>query len=198
MGAQSKSLAQRLGGAFPELRLVIQINTTDDGVQLSHGDPDLGDPDLMSSSIDSRINVTYRTPGMPQPVMDAAVYIVHLPVERPTLLPGTGRGLALWDAVRSQLHDYISVLRTGGGVLLILTSRLLPEPGSLSNPELEAVARARDLNMLHLTNEGEMEISDLLNIIDTVGDNAGKLVVANELRSHTGLILALVVKHQPY
>ncbi|EFX02983.1 toxin biosynthesis regulatory protein [Grosmannia clavigera kw1407] len=74
---------------------------------------------------------------------------------------------------------------------------LLPAPGSLDGHwGLEAAVRVRDLSMLQLANEGEMEMAELLDIVESVTDNDGKLVVASELRSHDGLVLALVLKHK--
>ena len=96
---------------------------------------------------------------MPQSVTDAAVYIIHV--------PAASSGLT----IKAELDDYLGVLRGCGGILLVLTTRLLPEPGTLFNPEVEAVARARDLSMLQLANESEIEMSELLSIINTVGDS---------------------------
>lgn len=76
-----------------------------------------------------------RAAGTRQAIVDAAVYILHPPSSRSSVL--------------EMLQEHMEVLRTNSGVMLLLTNRLLPEPGSLSdNPEVEAVARARDLSML--------------------------------------------------
>lgn len=98
--------------------------------------------------------------------------------------------------IKSELQSYLDLLRSNGGVMLVLTTRLIPETGSLCGPEIEAVARARDLFMLQLANEGEMELAEMLGIIEAVRDNVGKLVVTSQLRSHNNSIVALVVKHQ--
>lgn len=188
----ARSLAER----FPSLRLTVQI----DDVQpapLSQETPWLGgttglaqvapDPshadnndNSCSSSSTGNVNVTYRSAGVPQHVKDAAVYILHLPSASP----------------RSELQGYLDLLRNSGGIMLVLTARLLPEPGSLCGPEVEAVARARDLCMLQLAGEGEMELAEVLGMIGAVRDSAGRLVVTSHLRSHNNLIVALVVKHQ--
>ncbi|KAL5345165.1 hypothetical protein ACLOAV_010121 [Pseudogymnoascus australis] len=196
VGAKSTSMASSLSKMFPSLRLVVQI----DNEQSSLLDQDciwqsaaLGSSVRDSSSSGSSpsctspfVTVTYRTMGMPQSVTDAAVYIIHIPV--------VSSGLT----IKAELDDYLGVLRASGGIMLVLTARLLPEPGTLSNPEVEATARARDLNMLQLANESEMEMSELLSIIKTVGDSAGKLVVINHLLSNNGVILALTMKYQAY
>jgi hypothetical protein len=44
--------------------------------------------------------------------------------------------------------------------------------------------------MLQLADESEMEMVELLRIVGWVADDVGKLVVANELVSHDGCIVA--------
>lgn len=133
------------------------------------------------------ITVTHGASSTVQTITDAAAYIVHLP-------PRSSPDADCWS-IRSLLQVYLGVLRASGGVLLIPTIRLLPEPGGLSDPEAEAVARTRDLTMLQLANEGEMALGELLQIIGTVSDSVGKLVVANELKSTSGAVLVLIAKH---
>lgn len=207
----ARSLAER----FPSLRLTVQIDDAQ-SAPLSHESPwhsgptDLhmrdssagqGESDPAQSSNDisgamsssgASLTVTYRSAGMPQHVKDAAVYILHLPTASPRLSPGGSPAML----IRAELQSYLDLLRTNGSVMLILTTHLLHEPGSLCGPEVEAVARARDLCMLQLGNEGEMELAEVLSIIEAVRDNAGKLVVTSQLRSHNNVIAALVVKHQ--
>lgn len=148
-------------------------------------------PGTISSS-GANLTVTYRSAGMPQHVKDAAVYILHLPATSPWLSPGGSPAVL----IRAELQSYLDLLRTNGSVMLLLTTHLLPEPGSLCGPEVEAVARARDLCMLQLANEGEMELVEVLGMIEAVRDTTGKLVVTSQLRSHNNLTVALVVKHQ--
>lgn len=140
------------------------------------------------------MTVTYLDVGMPQPVADAAVYILHPPDVFSNSTEEAPGGLA----IRAELQHYLEILRISGGVMLVLTTRLLPEPGSLSNPEVEAAARARDLSMRQLSNKGEMEMVDLLSIVETVKDGMGKLVTTKKLRSQNGLVMALAVKYQAY
>lgn len=208
----ARSLAER----FPSLRLTVQIDDAQSAPlsqeSLWHSGPtDIGfrdsrdgrlEPDPVQQrnkdnsgttpSSDANLNVTYRSAGMPQHVKDAAVYILHLPAASPRPSPGGSAAML----IKAELQSYLDLLRANGSVMLVLTTRLLPEPGSLCGPEAEAVARARDLCMLQLTNEGEMELGEVLGMIEAVRDNVGKLVVTSQLRSHNNLIVALVVKHQ--
>ncbi|KAL4926157.1 uncharacterized protein BDV17DRAFT_299841 [Aspergillus undulatus] len=205
VGAQSTSMAQHLAQEFPTLRLIVQINHTRSSSSL-HNLEYLRLIEMMGgaesdsssssgsrpSSAGGRITVTYRAAGTPQPVIDAAVYILHLSS------PAGAEGIDRIGMVRAELQDYLGILRSSGGILLIPTANLLPEPGSLADPMLEAVARAHDLSMLQLTNEGEMEITELISVVQTIQDNLGRLVITNQLRSPNSLIVCLTVKHEAY
>lgn len=204
VGAQSTSMAHHLANKFPTLHLIVQIDRS----RASKLNPDYLWPGEMmnglardftpqpessprpGSASSSRVTVTYRSAGMPQPVVDAAVYILHVPV--------LSTGADGMDTVKTELQDYLGILRATGGILLIPTANLLPEPGSLSDPNSEAVARTRDLNYLQLANEGEMEMTDLFSAIDTTRDGLGRLVITNQLRSHNGLTVCLTLKHETY
>lgn len=181
-------MARSLAKAFPNLHFFVQINNTDTLAMIRDDDRDnASESELLAAqatadvTASARITVTFRETGMPQPVIGAAVYILHLP--------------AVGDLARAELYRHLGPLRASGGMILVLTTRVLPEPGSLPNPRVEAAARARDLAMLQLANEGEMEMTELLQVVDSVSDDVGKLVVANRLASYNGLILALALKH---
>lgn len=207
----ARSLAER----FPSLRLTVQIDDAKSAPPIQettwHGGPADGhlrdssdgqmhsgpaqrhnDNSSTSSSSGVNISVTYRSAGMPQDVKDAAVYILHLPTASPRPSPGGSAAML----IQSELRSYLDLLRINGSVVIVLTTRLLPEPGSPCGPEVEAVARARDLCMLQLANEGEMEMTEVLEMIESIRDGVGKLVVTSQLRSYNNLVVALVVKHQ--
>ncbi|KFY24935.1 hypothetical protein V493_04938 [Pseudogymnoascus sp. VKM F-4281 (FW-2241)] len=196
VGAKSISMASSLSKKFPNLRLVVQIDSTQSSLLdqdyiwqsavLGSSIRDSSSSGSSPSSTTPFVTVTYRAIGMAQSVTDAAVYIIHVPAASSGVM------------IKAELDDYLGVLRVSGGIMLVLTTRLLPEPGTLSNPEVEASARSRDLNMLQLANESEMEMSELLSIIKTVGDSSGKLVVTNHLCSNNGVVLALTIKYQAY
>ncbi|CRG92135.1 hypothetical protein PISL3812_09191 [Talaromyces islandicus] len=169
----SNSISQSLAQIYPLLHFNVQVLDNEPGTTSA---PELED-------LNPRLTVTSRTLGKRQRVSDAVVYILHLPS-------------ASTSIVLDELTAHVDALRTRGSIMLILTARVLPEPGSLSDPEAEAKARSRDLALLQLTNEGEMEMDDLLEIIGTVGDNTGRLVVTKKLCARNGLVVALVVKYQ--
>jgi hypothetical protein len=124
-----------------------------------------------------------RGVGSRQNLTEAAVYILHLPLSSPT-------------AVLGELIVHFDILRARRGIMLLWTARVLPEPGSLPDPEVEAMARSRDLTLFQLANEGEMEMVELLDMIETVTDSMGRLVVVKTLRARNNVVAALVVKYQ--
>lgn len=204
----ARSLAER----FPSLRFTVQIGD-DQHTPLLHESPmysgtnddsfrdssdGLMDPDPTQTNINNlsscgaNLSVTYRSAGMPQHVKDAAVYILHLPAVGPRSSLGGSAAML----IKSELQGYLELLRANGSILLVLTARILPEPGSPCGPDVETVARARDLCMRQLAGEGELEMSEILGMIEATRDNGGRLVVTSQLRAHNSLVVGLVVKHQ--
>ena len=143
---------------------------------------------------DLQITVAYRAQGSHQTVTDAAIYILHLPSA--SALSSSAPALA--NAILCELQIHLGVLHASRGVMLILTARLLPKPGSIADLEIEAMARSRDLTLRQLTNEGEIELEELLEMIDTVRDSVGKLAVTSKLQYRDTIVVALVVKYQFY
>ena len=141
----------------------------------------------------TRITVQKRVPGTQQTVKDAAVYIIHLPA------PSAGTPSHTFPArILAELRAHLGVLRANRtSVTLILAPRLLPEPGTV-DPDVEAIARLRDLSQLQLANEHEMEMGELVEMVNSVHDSMGWLVVANKLRSRNGITVALGIKYWAY
>ncbi|KAG4034861.1 hypothetical protein MFRU_002g02110 [Monilinia fructicola] len=184
VGAESTTTARSLTALNPALHFQMQLDAPKDRDMYMEKqreetfEQELGSPE-------PRITITHRPIGVgyPQTATDAAVYILHLPEEP--------------SATLAELKEHLNILRAGNAVMLILTASLLPEPGSIPDPETEATVRSRDLALLHLqlTTTGEMEMVELLRMIETVSDNSGKLVVINKLRSRNNIVVALAVKY---
>ncbi|KAH7418870.1 hypothetical protein BKA64DRAFT_691278 [Cadophora sp. MPI-SDFR-AT-0126] len=206
VGAQSMKLAQCLANLHPGLKIVVQIKKTPSSTAsstaiatlltdrhllgLANGDAETTPPatTTTTTTVSGRITVMTYTVDAPQSVANAAVYILHLPPSR--------------NLLQAQIKEYMEVLRASSGVMILLTFRLLPEPGTRSadgcDPDTESVARGRDLSMLQLANESEMEMAEVLDVVDLARDGLGKLLVTDRVRSRKGLVVALVVKHQAY
>jgi hypothetical protein len=89
------------------------------------------------------------------------------------------------------------MLRDNPAAKLFLAPWLLPENGAVLDPEVEAAARVRDLSLMQLTNEREMDMTQLLEMVNQLQDNRGRLVVVDKLRStHSGAAL-ISVQYQP-
>ncbi|KAI0469984.1 hypothetical protein GGR56DRAFT_661445 [Xylariaceae sp. FL0804] len=147
-------------------------------------EPGGGTSSLETDVIAPRITMAKRTlGGARQTVTDAGAYIVHLPTCSP-------------DIALAELRAHGEILRAGNRVMLIPTSHFLTEPGSTANRRAEGVARSRDLSLLQLANAKEMELTELLEMIDSVKVNNGKLIVTRKLLTADNVIVALVVKYQ--
>jgi hypothetical protein len=134
------------------------------------------------AGVSGGVTITRRALGSRQMVMDASVYILHLPTTACNII--------------TELQIHLSVLRSGG-VMLIPTLHLLPELGTLPNPEIETMSRTRDLTFLQLGDKCEMEMTELLELMDGISDGmGGRLVVTKKLHSRDQLIAALVVTYQ--
>lgn len=140
----------------------------------------------LAGSIRSRITVQRRTPAANQTVKDAAVYILRLSTPSQFLRA----------QVLTELNAHLGVLRANVLATLILAPPLLPEAGSVE-PNVEAMARSRDLSRLQLTNEYELEVDELTEMVNSVCDSRGRLIVVHKLGSRSGATVAVRVKYEP-
>lgn len=134
-----------------------------------------------------RITVHSRAPAATQLVKDAAAYIIRL----------TTPSTSLAAQIIPELNAHLSVLRSNRLATLILAPPLLPEPGTV-DPDVEAMARLRDLCCLQLHNECELELDELIDMVTSVRDSRGQLVVVNKLRSSDGATMALGIKYHAF
>jgi hypothetical protein len=56
----------------------------------------------------------------------------------------------------------------------------------------------RDLSLFQLTNERELERSELVEIITATSNDHGRFHVVGELRARNNVLVAVGVKFQPY
>ena len=105
--------------------------------------------------------------------------------------------LLLPTRITAELSAHIGVLRASSRATLILIARLLPEPGTV-DPNVEAIARVRDLSLLQMANEREIEMVELIDMLNGVRDSMGRLVVVNKLRSRNDATIAMEVRYQAY
>lgn len=168
-----------LAELYPGLHFVLQMSA-----ESSSNSP------TRTEDFHPRIEVQKRISGSSQVVKDAALYIVRLP----TLSSGASAH-SLSERALAELRAHLAVLRADPTAKLILTLCILPEPGSV-NADVEAAARARDLCRLQLSNEQEMGVTELVDMINNVQDNIGGLIVVNKLNLRNSATVALAIQYQ--
>ena len=129
-------------------------------------------------------------------VMDAAAYMYRVPQLCQTPRVPT---LSLPSRTTSDLRADVGVMRANPRSILILTARPLPEPGAI-NPHLETLARLGELSRVQLTNGRTIPIREIIQLLKSVGNDAGWLMVAKQLLSSDSdkTIVASVAQYQPY
>jgi hypothetical protein len=66
------------------------------------------------------------------------------------------------------------------------------------NSEVEASARLRDLALMQLANEREIELAEWINLLGSVSDSTGRLVVVNKIQSRESTVVLLEIRYQAY
>lgn len=166
---------------YPSLHFIVQMNTpAQENTNSSTGTS----PD---SNASGRIVVQERPPSSTQPIKDAAVYILRLST------PPVSSNRAddtLANTLLAELHAHLGVLRANKNATLILAPPLLPDPG-LSATRAESMARVRDLCRLQLLDWYDLEAAELVQLLDGVRDESGRLEVVSTLQSPNCASVAL-------
>lgn len=118
------------------------------------------------------------------------VYIINFPLPEPGV--SCTSPVAQIDA---ELRAHLKVLQMSRSASIVLTAPPLPERGTVS-ADTAAVGRMRDLSLLQLANEREVDMSEIINLLNGVSDGEGRLVLVNKMGNHGAV--ALEVKYQAY
>jgi hypothetical protein len=184
---------------YPALRFVVQLGELGSSDQQSRLSTPSTPQQLnwpikpmkdMSRSFTSRITVQQRTVGGPQPVRDAAVYILRVPTVSPSL-----PSHALLARISAELKAHLGILRSNSSATLVLAANLLPEPGAV-DPDIEAVSRLRDLALSQLANQREIGTAEVMEVVNAVRDETGQLVLVNKLHSRSSATVALEIRYR--
>lgn len=209
VSAQSTATAIALTHLYPALHFIVQISELGSS---SYASPQsmsnvwpLGTPCSLSGvsspgskptetqqRVSPRIAVQQRISGTQQSVYDAAVYILRLPLPMPGMPSGS-----LSARIIAELRAHIGVLRANSCAELVITACLLPESDTM-DPDVEAIARLRDLSLLQLANEREIKLSELMDMLNSVRDDTGRLVLVNKLHSRNNATVAFRIQYQAY
>ena len=151
-----------------------------------------GKPGDIPPQLASRITIQKRVQATPQNVEGAAVYVLRLPSPSPTATPRS-----LPPQITAELKAHLGVLRASNTSRLILTARLLPDPDNV-DAEVAAMARLRDLSLLQLANDHELEMLEFMNMVSSVGDGVGRLALVDKLCAWNNATVAFEVRYQAY
>lgn len=138
-------------------------------------------------TLEGRVRVQERSPGAPQFVQDAAVYVLHLPCTSLTTSIGSLR-----EQILRELRAHFNVLRVNRSATLILIARLLPSPGHASEQDPEAAARVQDLLLMQMTNGQEWDLEMLKELLNEVSDTSGRMVITHDHSSRERYSAAVV------
>ncbi|CAI7589236.1 hypothetical protein N7533_009966 [Penicillium manginii] len=193
VGARSTGRAIALASQYPTLCFTVQVNQIGDSSSARNGSiPSYLDKTRQLRPT-PRVAVQQRVLGSDQTVFDAAIYIVNLPLP---VLGMESPSLATQTSVELKAH--LNVLRINRSATMVLIVPFLPESNNEST-EAVALMRIRDLSLLQLVNDQELEISKVVNLLSGVSDSEGRLVLVNRVKSpgKHGTV-ALEIKYQAY
>ncbi|KAF2691146.1 hypothetical protein K458DRAFT_382721 [Lentithecium fluviatile CBS 122367] len=143
-------------------------------------------PAPMPATCNNNLAVYQRAQGTPQTITDAAVYLLRL---------STSVCTPVRTRIVSELRAHLGVLQANRAALLILTSPLLPEPGAVP-PHVERLARLRDLSLLQLVGAGNLTLQELVDLVDSIHDGNGGLVVVKKLHAPNSAVVGLGIRYQ--
>lgn len=135
----------------------------------------------------SRIMVQRGTSTGFQSVRDAAVYLV--------LLTTTETGLI--SKLSAVLEAHLGILQANASAVMIIAPPLLPEPGLISQ-EVEATVRSKDITNRQLMGQGRIEVLELTELVNSMRDEKGGLIVIHKLRFSIGATAAVSVKYSSF
>ncbi|XHG01039.1 Agnestins biosynthesis cluster transcriptional coactivator AgnL9 [Aspergillus wentii] len=189
VGARSTERAIALANEYPTLHFTVQLNSAHASPPIRNGASTL----KLDRTRHPRVTIQHRVPGTPQTIQDAAVYIINFPSPTPGI-----SSTSLAAQISSELRAHLNALCLNRSATLVITAPSFPERGSASS-EAATLTRIRDLSLLQLANERELEISEAMNLLDGATDGEGRLVLVNKVRSaaKNGAV-ALEVKYRAY
>ncbi|RAH69270.1 trypacidin cluster transcriptional coactivator tpcD [Aspergillus aculeatinus CBS 121060] len=174
VGARSTERAIALATQYPSLRFTVQLQSS------RH--------DRLRTS-NPRITIAHRQPGSPQPILNAALYILNFPIP----VPGSSPALVATH-LSVELRAHLPALRLNRSATLVVIA-----PSTSDSDEGIRLTRIRDLSLLQLARQRELGLSEVINLLNGVSDGEGRLVLVNQVRSVGKYgVTALEVKYQPH
>jgi hypothetical protein len=174
VGSRSTTTAHALIAQHPGLRFIVQT-----------ADKDGSD---IAKQLHPRIKVQFRARGESQLIKTAQVFVLYLP------------GASLYSSredvlaeMAAEMRIHLAVLRANSHAKLLLVAELLPDPDKVES-KIEAAARSHDLFLMQLANGGLLDMAQLQELLSSAGDDAGHLLVMNQISSCKGPTVVLQVR----
>jgi len=174
-------MACALAKSNPSLKIVVQMScdSSDSSADLASRNP--------PSELASRIAVQSRSWATPQTVRNAAIYALRVPYDFPTVFAQTRPA-----RLRAELEAHLSILRENDASRLILTTRRLPQydtgnhvESDIFRSDLDAArGLVFDMSLLQLANDRELEVAELSELVRSVEDGNGNLVLDGKLQAN--------------
>lgn len=180
---------------YPLLHFTVQLNRQSQDTASTSTSSNTSNSTTPDSTTTNRITIQDRPPASNQPIKDAAVYILRLN-PAPTFHTNNTDSTPTTTFL-PELQAHLTILRANKNATLILAPPLLPEP-SPSATRAESMARVRDLCRLQLLDWYDLEAEELVQLLDGVRDESGRLEVVSTLQSPQSALVALAVKYQAY
>jgi hypothetical protein len=175
---------------YPLLHFTVQLNRPAQDSTSATTSTNNSNSTTPESTTTNRVTIQDRPPTSTQPIKDAAVYVLRLNTPDNT-------EFTLATNLLTELHAHLTILRANKNATLILAPPLLPDP-SPSATRAESMARVRDLCRLQLLDWYDLEAGELVQLLDGVRDESGRLEVVSTLQSPQSALVALAVKYQAY
>lgn len=172
-----------LAESHPALIFVVQMQTAATASATATATAPLFTP----TTSHHNLHLCQRAHGTPQTVADAALYLMRVPAA----VPGSIR-----PHIEAELRAHLPALQAQRSAILILTCPLLPEPGAVSR-QTELLARLRDLARLQLVGSGLLTIQELVELVGSIHDAHGGLVIVKQLHAPNSAVVGFAVRYQP-
>lgn len=96
-----------------------------------------------------------------------------------------------------ELRAHLNVLRKTPTSILIVVARMATEPGTL-DPSIEATARSCDMLLHQLTNQKELGMEEVIEIVSNIKDGAGRLVLIRKRIDRHNPFIALEIGYKAH
>lgn len=195
VGAHSTATAKKLAMLNPTLHFIVQLTTntgsTNSATLQQSSAQNLVEKEELGDELSRRILVQHRAPASAQTVKDAAVYILNLPS-----LSSVVSGDTLRNQILAELRIHAEILRVNTSATLILLPDLVSDNTGTDYRDYKATAYLYDLSLWQMTNGWGLDLPELTDLVKSMQDGIGRLVVSDKLCLRNGATVALYVKYQ--